>query len=58
MARTTGYTATASINLILENLWNDCGVFPPEMVGAKPECMQFVLEYLHQRNVIISEKTL
>ena len=57
MARTTGYTATASINLILENLWNAHGVFPPEMVGVKPECMQFILQYLNQRNVIISEKT-
>jgi saccharopine dehydrogenase-like NADP-dependent oxidoreductase len=58
MARTTGYTATASINLILENLWSEYGVFPPEMVGAKPDCMQFILQYLHKRNVIISEKTL
>jgi saccharopine dehydrogenase-like NADP-dependent oxidoreductase len=57
MARTTGYTATASINLILENLWNDYGVFPPEMVGVKPECIQFILQYLSQRNVVISEKT-
>jgi saccharopine dehydrogenase-like NADP-dependent oxidoreductase len=57
MARTTGYTATASINLILEDLWNAYGVFPPEMVGVKPECMQFILQYLSRRNVIISEKT-
>ena len=58
MARTTGYTATASINLILESLWNDYGVFPPEMVGVKPECIQFILQYLSQRNVVISEKAL
>ena len=58
MARTTGYTATASINLILENLWNDYGVFPPEMVGVKPECIQFILQYLSQRDIVISEKTL
>ena len=58
MARTTGYTATASINLILENIWNDYGVFPPEMVGVKPECIQFILQYLSQRDVVISEKAL
>ncbi|MBC8227342.1 MAG: saccharopine dehydrogenase NADP-binding domain-containing protein [Gammaproteobacteria bacterium] len=58
MARTTGYTATASINLILESLWNDYGVFPPEMVGVKPECIQFILQYLSQRDVVISENTL
>ena len=58
MARTTGYTATASINLILENIWNDYGVFPPEMVGVKPECIQFILQYLSQRDVFISEQAL
>ena len=57
MARTTGYTATASINLILDNLFNSRGVFPPEIVGANINCMEFILEYLRQRNVIISEKT-
>ena len=57
MARTTGYTATASINLILDSLFNKYGVFPPEIVGANYNCMQFILEYLGQRNVIISEKT-
>ena len=57
MARTTGYTATASINLILDNLYSEYGVFPPEIVGANTNCMQFILEYLRQRNVIISEKT-
>tara|TARA_B100000497_G_C7620304_1_gene372649 strand:+ start:24 stop:1112 length:1089 start_codon:yes stop_codon:yes gene_type:complete len=57
MARTTGYTATASINLILEKLWNDYGVFPPEKIGAKPECTQFILNYLSQRNILIKEKT-
>ena len=57
MARTTGYTATASINLILDNLFNSRGVFPPEIVGANINCMESILEYLRQRNVIISEKT-
>ena len=57
MARTTGYTATASINLVLDNLFNSRGVFPPEIVGANINCMEFILEYLRQRNVIISEKT-
>jgi len=32
MARTTGYTATAGVNLILKGLFNDKGVFPPELV--------------------------
>ena len=44
-------------DLILDNLFNSRGVFPPEIVGANINCMEFILEYLRQRNVIISEKT-
>ncbi|NOQ92839.1 MAG: saccharopine dehydrogenase, partial [Flavobacteriaceae bacterium] len=52
MARTTGYTATAAANLILNNLFNEKGVFPPELVGKHKICYEFVLDYLKDRNVI------
>ena len=52
MARTTGYTATAAANLILGNLFNEKGVYPPELVGKHPSCYQFVIHYLKDRNVI------
>jgi len=52
MARTTGYTATAAANLILDNLFNENGVYPPELVGKHPSCYQFVIHYLKDRNVI------
>ena len=32
MARTTGFTATASINLILNNFFTEKGVFPPRLL--------------------------
>ncbi len=51
MARTTGYTATAAAHLILKNLFNEKGVFPPELVGKHKVCFDFVLEYLKDRNV-------
>jgi saccharopine dehydrogenase-like NADP-dependent oxidoreductase len=51
MARTTGYTATASIHLILNNLFNKKGVFPPEIVGEKQECFEFIVSYLKDRKV-------
>ncbi len=51
MARTTGYTATASANLILNNLFNENGVFPPELVGKHKICYDFVLQYLKERGV-------
>ena len=51
MARTTGYTATAAAHLILNKLFNEKGVFPPELVGKHKVCFDFVLEYLKDRNV-------
>jgi len=52
MARTTGYTCTAAANLILANKFTQKGVFPPELVGGKDGCFEFVMDYLAQRNVI------
>jgi len=52
MARTTGYTATAAANLIIKKLFNEKGVFPPELVGKHESCYKFVLTYLEDRKVI------
>jgi saccharopine dehydrogenase-like NADP-dependent oxidoreductase len=52
MARTTGYTATAAVNLIIENLFNEKGVFPPEFIGKQKACFEFILNYLKERDVI------
>lgn len=51
MARTTGYTCTASANLILKNLFTKKGVFPPELVGNNATCFEFILQYLKERKV-------
>lgn len=51
MARTTGYTCTAAVNLITKGLFTEKGVFPPELIGNKEECFDFVLGYLKERNV-------
>ena len=51
MARTTGYTCTAAVNLIAQNLFNEKGVFPPELVGKNKRCFDFVLSYLKERKV-------
>ena len=55
MARTTGYTATASINLILENLFTKKGVYPPEKVSNKKETFDFILKYLSKRKVSLNK---
>jgi lysine 6-dehydrogenase len=56
MSRTTGYTCTASANLIAKNIFNEKGVFPPELVGKHKPAFDFVMNYLQERNVIWREK--
>jgi lysine 6-dehydrogenase len=51
MARTTGYTCTAAVNLIAQNMFTEKGVFPPELVGKDKKCFDFVMSYLKERNV-------
>jgi saccharopine dehydrogenase-like NADP-dependent oxidoreductase len=52
MARTTGYTATAAANMFLAGLFEEKGVFPPELVGKKEKCFKYIRTYLEERNVI------
>jgi lysine 6-dehydrogenase len=51
MARTTGYTCAAAVNLIAKKLFTKKGVFPPELVGKNKNCFDFVMGYLKERNV-------
>ncbi len=51
MARTTGYTATAAANLFLDGMFNEKGVFPPELVGKHKLCFDYLIKYLEERNI-------
>ncbi len=51
MARTTGFTATANAELILQKKFVGNGVFPLELVGMDEECFRFVLDYLAERGL-------
>lgn len=51
MARTTGFTATAHAELILQGKFGGKGVFPLELIGMDPDSFDFVMDYLKQRNV-------
>lgn len=55
MARTTGYAATMAVRMILEGLYNNKGINPPEFIGRHPECVNFILEGLKERGVIYKE---
>jgi saccharopine dehydrogenase-like NADP-dependent oxidoreductase len=52
MARTTGYTCTAAVNLIAKRLFDEKGIFPPELIGRDRSCFDFVMNYLAERNVV------
>lgn len=51
MARTTGYTCTAALNLVSNGMFTEKGIFPPEFVGKHEECFKFILDYLKDRGV-------
>ena len=52
MARTTGYTCTAVANLMMENMFEQPGINPPEFIGKTEGHLQFILEYFKERNLI------
>jgi lysine 6-dehydrogenase len=52
MSRTTGYTCTAAVNMLAEELFTQKGIFPPELVGKDEKCFEFILNYLKERNVV------
>jgi saccharopine dehydrogenase-like NADP-dependent oxidoreductase len=60
MARTTGFTATAAANMVLDGVFNEKGMFPPELVGKDEKCYKYILNYLMERNInyIKTEKNL
>lgn len=51
MARTTGYTACAAANLLINNRYISPGINPPEYVGANENCYKFIIDYLKERDV-------
>jgi lysine 6-dehydrogenase len=51
MSRTTGYACNAFANLIANRMFEEKGVFPPELVGKNAACFDFVMGYLKDRNV-------
>ncbi|MGG9963654.1 saccharopine dehydrogenase family protein [Ferruginibacter sp. SUN106] len=55
MSRTTGYTCTAALNMLINKLFTAKGVFPPELVGNNESCFNFILDYLRQRNIVYTK---
>lgn len=56
MARTTGYTATAAANLVLDGIFKEKGIFPPELLGRTKVNFDYIMNYLRQRGVVYKKK--
>ncbi|PLW92387.1 MAG: saccharopine dehydrogenase [Marinilabiliales bacterium] len=52
MARTTGFTGTSGAELILQEVFTQEGLFPPEIPGKDEKVFSFVMDYLKERGVI------
>ena len=52
MARTTGYTCTAAVNLVLDRKFTRKGISPPEFLGEDEANFLFIVDYLKARGVI------
>ncbi len=51
MARTTGYTCTAAVHLVLDGKFTRKGICPPEYLGEEESHFNFVVSYLKDRGV-------
>lgn len=53
MARTTGFTANAAVELFANNMIKETGVILPEDIGKNADNFKFVIDYLEERNIFI-----
>ncbi|QGY42762.1 NAD-dependent epimerase/dehydratase family protein [Maribellus comscasis] len=58
MARTTGYTCAAVVNLMLDGGFSKPGVNPPEFVGENDGNLTYILKYLEERGVIYQTESI
>jgi saccharopine dehydrogenase-like NADP-dependent oxidoreductase len=58
MARTTGYTATAAVRMLIEGLYKEPGIAPPELVGRHNQPCDFMIRCLRERRVICEEEVM
>ena len=54
MARTTGYTCTAAVALLLDGSWSAAGVAPGEIVGRSAGLFDRFRDHLAARGVELS----
>ena len=55
MARTTGYAATSVLGLMIDGLFTDSGVFPPEKLAFNTSIVDEILRQLSTKGVVYTE---
>ncbi len=56
MARTTGYTATAGVELLLNGMFSKSGIYPPELVAQHDGCYEYIIKHLKDRGIQITTR--
>jgi saccharopine dehydrogenase-like NADP-dependent oxidoreductase len=56
MARTTGYTCTAAVNLVINGHYKEKGISPPEFIGKDQNCFDKVLKHLDERRIRVTKE--
>jgi len=56
MARTTGYTCSAALNLIVEGDFQRKGICPPEFLAQEQGCLEKMLSYQKKRGIYYHKK--
>jgi lysine 6-dehydrogenase len=51
MTRTTGFTCTAAVGLILEDKFTRKGISPAEYLGEEPDHFSYIMDHLANRGV-------
>ncbi|MCH8332216.1 MAG: saccharopine dehydrogenase, partial [Bacteroidetes bacterium] len=58
MSRSTGFTCTAAVRLILKEGYSNPGINPPEFLGYEESHFNFIMDELKKRNVDIEGRQL
>jgi len=56
MARTTGYTATMTVRMILNGIFKEKGLIYPEFIGKNKNWVDYLLNGLKERGVVYRQK--
>ena len=55
MARTTGYTCAIITRQVINGLFTQKGICPPEYVGQTPGCYENLMDEYAKRNIVVTE---